>query len=261
MPPIVAATSILPRASRFAGSLHRARQRLGDQANAFQRDPVAQRVKLRRGERLDAVRQRIGAGGGGELRRQIDRQLRVEDDQVRQQRGMEDHALLAVDRDDRAAADFAAGAGGGRDRDETARACRPCVVRLEARSAACRIVLTSRRMIFATSIALPPPRPMTLSQPAVAIRVGGGADVGFGRIGLHVGEDLLPSAERVARTVSNAGVASSPRSVTSSGLLRRRACANRSKFGDGAGAEHDRRREREDRDGGASAMRYTIHRR
>jgi hypothetical protein len=77
-------------------------------------------VERRAGEALDAVRERVRAGRGGELRRQADGEFGVEDDELGEQFGMEEHSfsLRGIKRDDRAATHFAAGAGGRRDRDE-----------------------------------------------------------------------------------------------------------------------------------------------
>ena len=55
--------------------------------NSFQRDAVAQRMEHRRRERLDAMRQRIGARRGGQFGRQTAREFRIENHQAREQRG------------------------------------------------------------------------------------------------------------------------------------------------------------------------------
>ncbi len=96
----------------------RTRQVLLHQAHAFQRDALGHGMEQRRAERLQAVRQRVHAGGGGDLRRQADRQLGVENHQRRQHAHVEDDALdmRRVVGDHRGAADFRAGAGGGRHR-------------------------------------------------------------------------------------------------------------------------------------------------
>ncbi|MNN37205.1 hypothetical protein D3C81_1511400 [compost metagenome] len=63
--------------------------------------------------------QRVHAGGGGDLRRQAEGQLGIEDDDSRQHPGMEDDALdmRLVVGDDRRAAHFRTGTGGGGHRD------------------------------------------------------------------------------------------------------------------------------------------------
>jgi len=97
-----------------------ARQCLDNEPDSFQCDAVAHRMKLRAGETLDAVRQRIRAGSGSEHWWQTDGELRIEDHEFRQQLRMEQDgfAVRRVQRDDRTATDLAAGAGGGRDGNE-----------------------------------------------------------------------------------------------------------------------------------------------
>src|SRR4051812_46009002 len=60
------------------------------------------------------MRQRVHAGGGGELRRQFDGQFRIEDDKLRQKAWEKNDgaALRPKSSNYRAASDFAAGTGG-----------------------------------------------------------------------------------------------------------------------------------------------------
>ena len=62
----------------------------------------------------------VRAGGSGQFWRQPDGELGVEDDQFGQQFGMKEDRfpMRRFERDDRTAADFASGAGRGRDGDE-----------------------------------------------------------------------------------------------------------------------------------------------
>ena len=81
-------------------------------------------MKHRTGEALDAMRQCVRAGGGGEFGRQAASQFGVEEDQPGEQLRMEEDrlALRGVERDHRAAPDFAAGACGRRNGYERSQA-------------------------------------------------------------------------------------------------------------------------------------------
>jgi len=63
------------------------------------------------------MNQGIRARGSGQLRWQAAGQFGIKDDQARQQRGMKDDLFAAVLDDNRTPARFAAGAGGGGNRD------------------------------------------------------------------------------------------------------------------------------------------------
>ena len=85
---------------------------------AVQGDRLGGRIEARREVGLDAMGDRIHAGGGGEPGRQAEGQLRVADGGLGDQMRADEAELAAVgQRDQRGAADLAAGAGGGRDRD------------------------------------------------------------------------------------------------------------------------------------------------
>ena len=79
-----------------------ARQSVCDEADAFERDAIAHRVERRAGKALDAVRERIRAGGGGEFGWQTPREFGVKDDEPGEQFRMENHrlALGGSERDD-----------------------------------------------------------------------------------------------------------------------------------------------------------------
>ena len=94
-------------------------QGLDDQADAFEGDAVAHRVKLRAGKALDAMRERIRASGGSKFRWQAGRELRIENHQLGEQLGVKEHgfAMRGIQRDHRTATDFAPGARRRRDGD------------------------------------------------------------------------------------------------------------------------------------------------
>src|SRR5580765_6960587 len=77
----------------IASLVHRTRKGSGDQVNALERDAIAQRMKHGRGKRLDAVREGIGTGGGGELCRQSAGKFRVEDDEGGEKGRVKEDAL------------------------------------------------------------------------------------------------------------------------------------------------------------------------
>ena len=118
--PMLAAASMRERASRSPPYLAGARQVGLDEAHAFERDAVRQRMEARRAEGLEAMHEGIEARGRGDLRRQSDRELRIRDHDARHHLRMEDDLLLMrlLVEDDAGAADFAARAGGGRHRDD-----------------------------------------------------------------------------------------------------------------------------------------------
>ena len=92
----------------IAPLLHRLRQVLLDQPHAFERHALRQRMIERRAVGLEAVGERIHAGRRGQLRRQPDGELGIEDRHLRHDRRMEDDLLLVRlgMRDDAGAADF-----------------------------------------------------------------------------------------------------------------------------------------------------------
>jgi hypothetical protein len=89
-------------------------------AQALERDAVAQRVVGGRQVALDVVRQRVDAGGRGHRRRQREGQLGIGEHRPGQQLGAEHRALdvRVVLADHRRAPDFAAGTRGGGQRHE-----------------------------------------------------------------------------------------------------------------------------------------------
>ena len=99
--------------------LDAARQGARGEPQALESDPVADRVVVAGEVGLDAVRQRVHAGRGRHLLRQADGDLGVGEHGAGQELRREDDLLhpRAVVGDDRAAADLAAGAGGGRHGD------------------------------------------------------------------------------------------------------------------------------------------------
>jgi DNA-directed RNA polymerase beta' subunit len=90
-----------------------------NQPDAFGGDAVGHGMKARRAQRLETVGQGVEAGPCGQLRRQIEGQLRIGDHLPRHHRRMEHDTLLVrpLVGDHRGAADLRAGPGGGRDRD------------------------------------------------------------------------------------------------------------------------------------------------
>jgi hypothetical protein len=85
---------------------------------AIKGDRLGRRVVARREIGLHAMGDRIHAGGGGEPGRQAEGQLRVADGGLRDQMRADEAELAAVgQRDQRGAANFAAGPGSCRDRD------------------------------------------------------------------------------------------------------------------------------------------------
>ena len=82
-----------------SGLAHRHRKPVRDQRQPLQRHRVAKRMKPRYDIGLDGVGHRIGAGPGCQMRRQSDRQLRIEKRQRRLQPGVantEFHALAGM---------------------------------------------------------------------------------------------------------------------------------------------------------------------
>src|SRR4051794_28607618 len=61
-----------------------ARQGVHNQVDSFESDAVAQRMKRWRGERFDAVRQRIHARGSSQFRGKLERKFRIQNDQTGQ---------------------------------------------------------------------------------------------------------------------------------------------------------------------------------
>ena len=120
---MLAAASMRERASRSGAIVAGARQVGLDQPHALQRDAVGERMESRCAERLEAVHEGVDAGGGGDLRRQPDRQLGVGDHHAGHHLRMKDDLLLVrrlVD-DDPRATHLRAGAGRGRHGDRPAR--------------------------------------------------------------------------------------------------------------------------------------------
>src|SRR5688572_13370847 len=80
------------------------------------------------------MRERIHAGGGGEIGRQIEGDLRVEDHELGEKTRKKNDAaaLSARESDDGTAADFAAGAGGGGDAHATGKIA-PIILKIELR--------------------------------------------------------------------------------------------------------------------------------
>ena len=95
-------------------------QRPRGDADAFERDAVAQRVVLGRQIRLDVVRERVHAGRRGDRRRQVERELRIGEHASGEQPRREDDLLdvRLVVRHHRRAAHLRSRAGGRRQRDE-----------------------------------------------------------------------------------------------------------------------------------------------
>ena len=95
-----------------------ARQRVEDHPDGLQ----AQRVGVRRGEDrhvgLERVRQRVDAGVRGQRRRHRDRQARLDDRLVGDQRVVDERELRAADRQHGGRRDLGAGAGGGGHGDQ-----------------------------------------------------------------------------------------------------------------------------------------------
>src|SRR5690606_4346910 len=100
--------------------VHRFVQVGREQAQRFAGQQVGQRVLLQRASvGLDGVHHGVDAGGGGHRRRQTERQVGVEQRQVRQQQ-RRNHAHLGggAGGDDGDLGDLRAGAGGGRYLDQ-----------------------------------------------------------------------------------------------------------------------------------------------
>ena len=110
-----------PGAGLAVGAVaHGARQVAADEADAFERVEVDQRMRLAARVRLGAVRQRVHARRGGDRRRDGHRQVGIDDGQVGEHVPALDGELVLRRRvgHQRARAGLAAGAGGGRDLDE-----------------------------------------------------------------------------------------------------------------------------------------------
>ena len=90
-----------------------------DAAGAVERDRFGGRVVAGGEEGLDAVRERVEAGGGGEAGRQAEGELGIADRALRDQVRADEAELAGVgEGEERGAADLGAGAGGGRDGDD-----------------------------------------------------------------------------------------------------------------------------------------------
>ena len=118
--PIIELISMSERAARSWPLRHGNGQRARGDAHAFERDAVAQRMIGGRQVRLDVVRQRIHAGGGGDERRQVERQLGIGEHRLGEQQRREDDLLdvRLVVGDHRRAPDLRARARGRGQRDE-----------------------------------------------------------------------------------------------------------------------------------------------
>ena len=94
-----------------------AREGFDDKMDAFESDAVAEGMENGTGVGFDAVCEGVGAGGGGEFGRKADGDFGVKNDEVGEKRGLEEDGFAAgaFDGDDAAAADFGAGASGGRN--------------------------------------------------------------------------------------------------------------------------------------------------
>jgi hypothetical protein len=98
---------------------HRLLDVVPDAPGAIEGDRLGGRVVARRQEGLDAVGERVESGRRGQERRQAEGQLGIADRPLRDQVGTDEAELASViERDQRRAADFRAGAGGGRDGDD-----------------------------------------------------------------------------------------------------------------------------------------------
>ena len=117
-PAIVAPLAICVRAARSSPSAN-AR---GSASRIMPDRLQAQRVGVRRREDrhvgLERVRQRVDAGVRGERRRHRDRQARLDDRLVRDQRVVDERDLRAADREHGGGRDLRAGAGGGGHGDQ-----------------------------------------------------------------------------------------------------------------------------------------------
>ena len=118
--PIAAADIMCARASRSLPLARPCGRFSKHQPHAFQRDAVGHRVVARRAVGFQAVRERIHAGAGGDEGRHADGQCRVADGDGRQQFRVEDDLLRVrcLVGQHAGAADFRAGAGGGRHGDD-----------------------------------------------------------------------------------------------------------------------------------------------
>ena len=100
-------------------SLHGTRQIVPDEFGAGKRDGVAHRMVALRQISFDIVRERIHAGSGGDVRRQIEREFRIGQRDGRDQIRAEDDrfSIRGFNGNDGRASDFAAGAGGSSNGD------------------------------------------------------------------------------------------------------------------------------------------------
>ena len=155
--------------------------------NSFQRDAVARRMKYRGSERFEAVDQGVRAGGGGQFGRQPAGQFRVQNDQAGEEGGMKDDLFASLLDDDGTAADFAAGAGGGRDGD-TGREAAPIgrKVKWEERLAGPFEAETNDLADIERAAAAEGDHGITF---ALLIGGGGGFDVFHGGIGMNAGKN------------------------------------------------------------------------
>ncbi len=90
-----------------------ARKGIDDQVDSFQRHTVAKWMDHGRGERFDAVSKGVRASCGREFGRKIARKFGIENDETRQQFGIEENRfpMRRFQSDDRTPADLAAGTG------------------------------------------------------------------------------------------------------------------------------------------------------
>src|ERR1700677_537972 len=155
--------------------------------NSFQRDAVARRMKYRGSERFEAVDQGVRAGGGGQFGRQPAGQFRVQNDQAGEEGGMKDDLFASLLDDDGTAADFAAGAGGGRDGD-TGREAAPIglKVKWEERLAGVFEAETNDLADIERAAAAEGADAVTL---ALAIASGGGGDIFDAGLGMDAGKN------------------------------------------------------------------------
>ncbi len=85
MAPIIELISMSLRACEVAAVAEGDRQRARGDAHALERDAVAQRVICRRQVGLDVVRERVHAGGRGDRRRKVERELGVGEHALREE--------------------------------------------------------------------------------------------------------------------------------------------------------------------------------
>src|SRR5450432_2962225 len=93
------------------------RQESLNEAHAFERDAIRERVKSRRAKRFEAVDEGVDTGSGSHAARQPDGQFRIGYDDARHHQRMENDLFLVrlLVEDDARSADFRARSRGGRN--------------------------------------------------------------------------------------------------------------------------------------------------